>query len=154
MNRPTNSAVLLIAAAMTLVSAEALACGESLFRVGKGVAYRAYSAPLPANVLVYVETEEQRELATRLASAGHAVRTVANADALFAELSQADVDVVIAPPSQREIVASASKASFLPLVTAGSEEERTARGTFPNSIVTDQSLKEQLRAIHRSLKAS
>ena len=141
-------------AALSLASAQALACGESLFRTGKGIAYRAYAAPLPANVLVYVENDRQRQLAKQLASAGHTVKVVTDANALLRELDSANADVIIAPLSQREIVASASQASYLPLVEAGTEEAKTAKSTFRYSIVTDQSLKQHLRAIHRSLKVS
>ena len=43
------------------------ACGESLYRVGRGVVFRSYSAPIPANVLVYTRSDSEKEFAHRLA---------------------------------------------------------------------------------------
>jgi hypothetical protein len=46
--------MVLISVLMTgLFAVDALACGDSLYRVGKGVSYRVYTAPLPGSVLVY-----------------------------------------------------------------------------------------------------
>ena len=38
---------MLIAVFASLFALEAFACGDSLYRVGKGVSYRVYTAPLP-----------------------------------------------------------------------------------------------------------
>ena len=65
--------------ALTMFASDVLACGESLFRVGQGVRYRAYAVPIPANVLVYANTKEQLEMAQMLAQAGHGVQIVNDA---------------------------------------------------------------------------
>lgn len=36
------------------------ACGESLFHVGKGVAFRQYKAPLPGNIIAIARTDAQQ----------------------------------------------------------------------------------------------
>ena len=64
---------------ITLLTDNALGCGESMFRVGKGVHYRAYSAPIPGSVLVYARTNDEREVAQQLQDAGHNVMVVSNA---------------------------------------------------------------------------
>ena len=35
--------------ATALIGGNAYACGDSLYRVGKGVSYRVYTAPLPGS---------------------------------------------------------------------------------------------------------
>ena len=83
-----------------LLALEALACGDSLYRVGKGISYRAYTAPLPGSVLVYGQSEGAKQLAEALAQSGHGVRLVDNEIELSTELQTGDYDVVIAPYSE------------------------------------------------------
>ena len=52
---------------LVFFGANAWACGDSLYRVGKGVSYRVYTAPLPGNVLVYGSSEAAEELAAKRA---------------------------------------------------------------------------------------
>jgi hypothetical protein len=47
----------LIACSATFFSVDVLGCGESLFRVGKGLTYRDYTAPFPGNILIVANTE-------------------------------------------------------------------------------------------------
>ena len=78
---------LLASLATTLIAGNVLACGDSLYRVGKGVSYRVYTAPLPGSVLVYGEGEGAELLAKELARSGHGVRLVSNDEELKAELT-------------------------------------------------------------------
>ena len=77
--RKTAATTALLAGTLTVLSFasfDAAACGESLFRVGKGMSYRAHTAPLPGNVIVVTETEAHKQFAEQLAAAGHHVQTV------------------------------------------------------------------------------
>lgn len=131
----------------------AIACGDSLYRAGKGVSYRTYSAPLPGNLLIYGTSEGARQLAEELARSGHDVQFVDDADELALELENGDYDIVIAPYGDRQSV-EAAKAStaFLPVAVAGSEE-KLARQTYGRVMVPEKhEIKHYLKAIHRALK--
>ncbi|MBT8098165.1 MAG: hypothetical protein KJO82_00375, partial [Gammaproteobacteria bacterium] len=60
--KKTITVTTLAACTLTLLAGNAIACGESLFRVGKGVAFREYTAPLPGSILVVAKTEAELEL--------------------------------------------------------------------------------------------
>jgi len=98
----------LLAGAISMVSGNVLACGESMFRVGKDVHYRAYSAPIPGSVLVYARTDDERAVAARLQEAGHDVRVVGNDVEMALEMQSQQFDVVVAPFSKREAVEAQS----------------------------------------------
>ena len=70
--------VLISALLASIFSINAFSCGDSLYRVGKGVSYRVYTAPLPGSVLVYGQSEGAKQLAEALAQSGHGVRLVDN----------------------------------------------------------------------------
>ena len=138
-------------------SAYAFACGDSLYRVGKGVSYRTYSAPLPGNLLVYGTTEGARALAEELARSGHGVQIVGSAQELSSELEKGGYDVVIAPFSERGAIeqrANSSDASFLPIAMTD-EEERLARQSYERVMVPEKhELKHYLKEIHRVLRSN
>lgn len=136
----------------TMLAATALACGDSLYRVGKGVSYRTYSAPLPGNLLVFGTSEGARQLAEELAKTGHDVRLVGSEDELTAELGTGSYDIVIAPYSERN-TAGATAASFLPIAMS-ENEERQAKESFGQAMVPQKhELRHYLRAIHKTLKS-
>ena len=145
-----------IGAALTsLVSLNAQACGESLFRVGKGVAYRAQTAPLPGNVLV---VSPDTGLAERLAAAGHHVTVVSSADKIAQELTSGKYDVVLASYNDRTIVASQLAAApgtttYVPVTTEG-EQKAEAAHSYERYLSDDDDFTQFLRVIHRTLKAS
>lgn len=141
---------------IVFVSADTLACGESLFRIGKGSTYRAPTAPLPGNVLVVAADQEGKALAERLATAGHDVRVIESAALVAQELRAGDYDIVLALFSDREAVEtqgldSASLATFLP-VTVEAEEAAVAEQTYPRYLSADDSFNRFLKTIHQVLK--
>jgi len=143
----------------TVISFEASACGDSLYRVGKGVSYRIYTAPLPGSVLVYGQSEGAKQLAEALAQSGHGVRLVDNQIDLTTELETGNYDVVIAPYSEHAAVESSSEASgavtttYLPVALDGNEE-RIASQSYSKVMVADKDeIKHYLKAIHKSLKS-
>jgi len=138
----------------SLMSCEAHACGESLFRVGRAATYRAQTAPLPGNVLV---VSPDKDLAERLAAAGHHVKAIATADQIAQELKSGKYDVVLASFNDRQIVAAqiggASNApTFVPVATAGQEKALAAK-SYDRYLSDEDDFTQFLRVIHRTLKA-
>ena len=132
------------------------ACGESLFRVGKGVAYREYSAPLPGSILVVANTEAELEMVARLAAAGHDVHVVSSPDEIGDELENHHIDVVLAYFSQRDDIESqtaSAAVSFIPVTEDGTQETKKAGELYDLSLSTNDSVKKFLKTIHKSLKA-
>ena len=155
MQIPTRFLVALLA---ILFSLDAFACGDSLYRVGKGVSYRVYTAPLPGSVLVYGQSEGAKQLAEALAQSGHGVRLVDNELALSMELSSGDYDVVIAPYSDHGTVETSAGASggikttYLP-VAMSKDQAAIANESYAQVMVAERDeLKHYLKAIHKTLK--
>ena len=151
----TTSATVLIC----LLSFNAWACGDSLYRVGKGVAYRVYTAPLPGNVLVYGNTQGAEELAKALAESGHKVEVVDSQVDLSLQMQTGEYDVVIGAYSDHDAIeatvgaATGSKTEYLP-VALSDEEESMAKQSYDSVMVADRDeIKHYLRAIHKSLKS-
>ena len=142
----------------TIVSFEAVACGDSLYRVGKGVSYRVYTAPLPGSVLVYGQSEGAKQLAEALAQSGHGVRLVDNQMDLTMELESGHYDVVIAPYSQHAAVESSSELSgsvtttYLPVALNGNEEQIASQSYSKVMVADKDEIKHYLKAIHKTLK--
>ena len=145
---------------MSIFSSTTYACGESMFRVGKGVHYRAFSAPIPASVLVFARTDSERVVAEDLRAAGHNVSIVASDDELMREMQDHEFDVVIAPYSKREVVEAqspeiAAHPNWVPVVEKGSADQRQARAQFGRNVMTtDDDVRKYLKAIHRTLKVN
>lgn len=150
-------AVLITALATILVAGNTYACGDSLYRVGKGVSYRVYTAPLPGSVLVYGQGEGAEQLAQELARSGHGVRLVSNDEELQAELGSGAYDVVIAAYSDQSAVESGAEAAagsptFLP-VALTTDEEAQARQEYERVMLAEEDeIKHYLKAIHQTLK--
>lgn len=138
---------------VSVFTLDGFACGESLHRVGKGVAYRVYTAPLPGSVLVYGKSEDVKQLAIKLAKAGHGVKLVDSEEQLQSELANGDYDVVIAPYGDHEAVeSSTSKAAFLP-VALNAEEEKLAKQSYTHVMLAQHDkIKHFLKEIHKTLK--
>lgn len=149
--------VLLTSLMATLLAGNVLACGDSLYRVGKGVAYRVYTAPLPGSVLVYGEGEGAELLAKELARSGHGVRLVSDDEELQAELGSGSYDVVIAAYSDHSAIESTASATgnaptYLP-VALTKEEEKEAREDHERVMLAEKDeIKHYLKAIHQTLK--
>ena len=142
----------------TAFSLDVIACGESLHRVGKGVTYRVYTAPLPGNVLVYGNAEGTKQLAEALAKSGHGVRWVDSETELASELAKGDYDVVIAPFSDHEAIESSTRnvnstnVTFLPVAMSGEEKILASRSYDRVMLADKDEIKHFLKAIHKALK--
>lgn len=146
-----------LAVCAALLSANVLACGESLFRVGKGVTFREYSAPLPGNILVVASTEAELEMVKHLAAAGHDMHVVSDPSQLGAAIRESEhgFDLVVAYFSQRDIVevqVAATSIEFLPVAMEGLEEEQAAE-RFGRYLPDQGSAKKFLKTIHSALRA-
>ncbi len=151
--------IFLLVLLASVFSLDVLACGESLHRVGKGVAYRVYTAPLPGSVLVYGQSEDTKQLAEALAKAGHGVHLVSREEELESELAKGGYDVVIAAYSEHEAVEAStnqttmSNATYLPVAFSG-EEEKMAKQSYNRVMVAEKDgIKHYLKAIHKTLKS-
>ena len=152
MNRFSTILLTLIAA---LLAGNVWACGDSLYRVGKGVSYRVYTAPLPGSVLVYGRTEGSKMLAEALAESGHIVTLADSELDLSLEMSQGQFDVVIAAYSDHNAIESTSVTgtTYLP-VALNKEEAKVAEQSYAYVMVADRDeIKNYLKAIHKALKA-
>ena len=151
-----RSSVVVVSLAMSLVAGQALACGESLYRLGRGVTFREYSAPLPGNLLVVAKTAPERAMAERLAAAGHDVHVVSDPSEIGAALLDADHDfeVVLAFYNQRnevEAQTAATAAVFIPVVLDDAEREGAA-SRYGRYLLDQDSVKRFLRTIHSVLR--
>jgi hypothetical protein len=145
----------LIACSATFLSLDSLACGESLFRVGKGLTYRDYTAPFPGNILIVANTEGEVALVERLAAAGHHVHVVSDPAEIGDQLQDEQFEIVMAYYTQREIVETQlrdSSITYLPVAHAGTPEEELAESEYRRSLSSDDSVKTFLKTIHRTLK--
>jgi len=148
---------IMVAVLLPVISSNLFACGESMFRVGKGVHYRAYSAPIPGSVLVYARTDNERAIADQLKEAGHDVKVVSNDVELAMEMQNRDFDVVVAPYSKRNEVEAqsaqiASHPDWVPVVDSTTADAKLARSQYHHSVAVDDDISKYLKAIHRSLK--
>lgn len=142
-----------------LLAGNLWACGDSLYRVGKGVSYRVYTAPLPGNVLVYSNATGAADLAKALAESGHNVELVDSELDLSIEMGKGGYDVVIASYDDHSAIeatvgASSAQTTYLPVVLSGSEEEKLAEQNYDQVMVADKDeIKHYLKAIHKSIKS-
>lgn len=140
---------------LALTSAGVHACGESLFRVGKGVSFREYTAPLPGAVLVVAKTESELALVERLAAAGHAIYVVSDPSQIGDEIRKHDIDIVLAHYHQRDAVEAndLSATTFIPVAQRGTEEVAEAGELYQRSLTNEDSVLTFLKTIHKTLKA-
>jgi CheY-like chemotaxis protein len=145
-------------ASLTLASFDAHACGESLFRVGRGVAFRNQGAPIPGNILVVSHRPESKQLAERLAEAGHRVRFVETPEQVAQEIRTGNYDVVLANLDDRELIERESAGiakppAYVPVTTNDTQKERAAEA-YPRYVSVDGSFNDLLRTLYRTLKAT
>ena len=149
--------VVLSLSVLSIVTSSALACGEAVFRAGKGVHYRAFTAPIPGTVLVYARTDSDRVVAENLQQAGHTVRVVSTDAELATEIREQPFDVVLAPFNLRDAVAmnsakSTSRPEVIPVLDRESDDVRLAKAEFDEVLMSDDDVRKYLKAIHHILK--
>jgi len=154
--KKTITLTTLAACMLALLAGNAFACGESLFRVGKGVAFREYTAPLPGSILVVANTEAELALVERLAAAGHDIHVVSDPSEIGEELQNHEIDVVLAYYSARDVVedemSSMASATYIPVAMNGTPETSEASEHYQQSLSSEDSVLKYLKTIHRTLK--
>ena len=155
--RGVDILAILVLTAAAAAPGNAAACGESVFRIGKGVNYRAYSAPIPARVLVYAHSDADREVAWQLRGAGHNVLVVESDAALAVHLDEHPFDVLIAPALKRAAVESGSTAlptrpDWLPVFEDGAGDPEAVRADYGRGLSSDDDVRKYLKAIHKSIR--
>jgi ABC-type amino acid transport substrate-binding protein len=116
-----------LAAASLLSGTVALACGDKLLVVGRGVRFQRTYAGHKGNVLIYSTSVQSGEvlksalLKNTLTRAGHTLQTVDAASQLDAALKSGKVDVVLGDfaelaPVARELQSASSKPVVLPIL--------------------------------------
>ncbi len=140
---------------LALGSTSVYACGESLFRVGKGVSYREYTAPLPGTILVVAKTESELALVERLAAAGHAIYVVSDPSEIGEEIRSHQIDIVLAHFHQRDAVEAndLTSATFIPVAQIGTDEVTQAGELYERSLTNEDTVLKFLKTIHKTLKA-
>ena len=141
-------------ASVLFVGQAAMACGDSLYRVGKGTPYRTYTTPLPGQLLIYADNDNARELAQGLADSGHDVMVAVTTEALTEALQQGDFDVVLAPFTHNETVAASrrSRTEYLPVVNDRAERKQASEA-YEHVLESDDNIKRYLKTIHKTLKS-
>lgn len=151
-----KTVVVLLSALLALAIADiATACGDSLYRVGQGIAYREYSAPLPGKVLIYARAPSAGDLATALARSGHHVRVVGDEIALGVELKTSAYDVVIAPYSEHTAVEGKTNNTttrYLPIARSKAESDAAGKDYEKVMVAESHEVKHFLKAIHQILE--
>ena len=147
----------LIGCIITLTAGNVLACGESLFRVGKGVSFREYTAPLPGSILAVANTDAELAMVERLAAAGHDVHVVSDPTEIGDEIKNHHVDVVLAYFSdrnevERQMSGVVAAATYIPIAKDGTLEVSQAGELYAHSLTNDDSVKQFLKTIHKTLK--
>ena len=146
----------LIAGLLLFASADALACGDTLFRIGQSMRYDTYTAPRPAVVLLYARGgSHESSLRKGLEKAGHKVTVVSAGDSFAQDARTRPYDVVIADleaiDAVKESVGTAVvKPTFVPVVGSSSESE--LRDRYASWVREGASLGKYLNAINKVME--
>jgi hypothetical protein len=145
-----------------LSSAQALACGESMFHTGQGMRYHAFITRRPAEILVYSPGQwksgvAQAELYSGLQKAGHKITVVGDADALAQALKAHQYDVIIAGSGELDavtarIVKTAREPSFIAVISNGSGNDAQLRDRYPRNVRDDDDLNQYLKSIEKTME--
>jgi hypothetical protein len=142
-------------ALMLICSGPVSACGESLFRVGKGVMYREYTAPLPGKILIVASGENEIAFAQLLARAGHEITVVPSPEEVSDRLVSERFDIVMSHYHDHSVVnqqVELAGVAVVQLPVASPGEAELAREINPYAPMVDDSIKRFLKSIHRNLK--
>ncbi len=126
------------AAAALAMSGDALACGDKLVIVGRGMRPKRVKGSVPASILVYADPRgpmpaalEEGNLRKDLEKAGHRVRRVTSREELDKALDTGSYDLLFtdlasAPSLETEANAASSKPTVLPTLFNPSDADMAA----------------------------
>lgn len=145
----------LLFAGLIAGSQGALACGEMMVNAGKGLAFQAWLAREPADVLVlYTDASDERAYAG-LEQAGHHLTLVTDADQLAEALEQNSYDIVISSYDMVDTVAplaaSRQLTRLLPIVERSMRRSSAVRDRFDQFLVEGAGVGQYLSVINRIL---
>jgi hypothetical protein len=127
-----------LVAAATAMGVDALACGDKLVIVGRGMRPRRVKGSVRAAILVYADPKgsmpaalDEGHLRQDLEKAGHRVRSVASREELGSALGTGSYDLVFtdiksAPAIETEARGAASKPTVLPTLFNPSDADLAA----------------------------
>ena len=126
-----------LAMASMLSTDSALACGDKLLVIGRGVRFQRAYAPRQANLVIYSNGTQRgailtsAKLQTTLKQAGHNLQMVEGASQLDEALKSGKVDVVLADFTDvagitRQLQSAPSKPVILPILFKPSKAEFAA----------------------------
>jgi hypothetical protein len=126
------------AAAALAMGGDALACGDKLVIVGRGMRPKRVRGSVPASILVYADPKgsmpaalEEGHLRKDLEKAGHRVRSVGSREELDSALDTGSYDLVFtdiksAPAVETEAKGASSKPTVLPTLFNPSDADLAA----------------------------
>src|ERR1700722_13688268 len=149
---------LLLAIALALGASAVFACGESMFHSDQGMRYHGFTARRPADILVYRPEAAGGDATTQiyagLQRAGHHVTVVAQETAAIDALSSRHFDVIIASPSDIDVLKahlnSSARAPAQLAVIDDSDKSDEAR--FPQYVHQSDGVDKYLKSIDRSMR--
>jgi hypothetical protein len=127
-----------LVAAATAMGVDALACGDKLMIVGRGMRPKRVKGSVPAAILVYADPKgsmpaalDEGHLRQDLEKAGHRVRSVGSREELGSALGTGSYDLVFtdiksAPAIETEARGAASKPTVLPTLFNPSDADLAA----------------------------
>lgn len=141
----------LLGSALTVAGGNALACGDKLVVVGRGLHAKGARAPQRASILLFAEPKssvaaalEDGTLRKDLERAGHRLRSATSREELEAALGTGTYDLLLADPkaasfAESEARGSASKPTFLPTLFNPTDAELTAASHQYNCVMKSPS---------------
>ena len=157
MNGVKFAGSLLIAASIAGAQA-ARACGEMMVNAGQGLAFQAWLANEPADVLVWYRDGSDERAYAGLEQAGHRLTLVTDEIQLAEELARHSYDIVIASFDQVDTVAPLAASSeptrFLPIVERSMRRSAAVRDRFDQFLVEGMGVRRYLSVIDRVLSRS
>ena len=136
-------------------SQAAFACGEIMVNAGQGLAFQAWLAHEPADVLVWYRDGSDERAYAGLEQAGHHLTLVTDETQLAEELARNRYDIVIASfdlvDTVAPLAASSEPTRFLPIVERSMRRSAAVRDRFDQFLVEGMGVKRYLSIIDRVL---
>lgn len=144
--------------AMTAVTLDAQACGETMFHAGQAFRYHGFITRKPASILVYHPgaAGSQKELYRGLQQAGHKLTVATDTETLIQALGARQYDVIIANSGDMDtvtahIVTSAREPKYLAIFSRDTNDETRLRERFPRYVHDGDDVNQYLKSIEKTM---
>jgi len=145
----------LVVVASIAASQAAFACGEIMVNAGQGLAFQAWLAQEPAEVLVWYRDGSDERAYAGLEQAGHHLTLVTDETQLAEELASKNYDIVIASydlvDTVTPLAASSQSTRILPIVERSMRRSAAIRDRFDQFLIEGTGVKRYLSVIDRVL---